>query len=94
MLSSKSKKQFRLYDIYRCAVTGDESNVIGIYTYTVSSDATDMLITFTSGEQLTYIARNEEELRDVVREVNKILSNCDIPGPRKGTKYKKRRNKS
>lgn len=78
----KYKKQFRLYDIYRYAATGTESKIKGIYGYEVNRDATAMTIRFDDKYTKVYFASNEAELKDIVRSVNKILGNCDTPGPR------------
>lgn len=79
----KYKKQFRLYDIYRYAATGIESNIHGIHSYEVNRDATVMTVRFGDYEHSKiYFASNEQELKDIVRSVNKRLGNCDTPGPR------------
>ena len=78
----KYKKQFRLYDIYRYAVTGVESKIKGIHSYEVNRDATAMTIRFGDEYIKVYFASNEAELKDIVRAVNKRLGNCDTPGPR------------
>lgn len=82
----KSKKQFRLYDIYRYAATGVESKIKGIHSYEVNRDATVVIVRFGDFEySKIYFANNEVELKDIVRSVNKRLGNCDTPGPRTHT---------
>ena len=79
----KYKKQFRLYDIYRYAATGVESKIKGIHSYEVNRDATVMTVRFDDyARSKIYFASNEQELKDIVRSVNKRLGNCDTPGPR------------
>lgn len=75
------KKQFRLYDIYRYAVTGKESHINGLHGYEVNEDATLVAVRFTSFDDSKFFyANNEDELREIVREVNKRLNNCEKPG--------------
>ena len=79
----KYKKQFRLYDIYRYAATGVESKIKGIHSYEVNRDATVMTVRFGDyAHSKIYFASNEQELKNIVRSVNKSLGNCDTPGPR------------
>lgn len=82
MAKMKYKKQFRLYDIYRYAVTNEQSHIEGIDYYNVNKDASIIHIKFPGiiGAH-KYIARNEDELKEVVRQVNKKLGNCSKPGP-------------
>lgn len=88
MSEVKDKKQFRLYDIYRYAATGTESHIRGIHSYEVNRDATVMTVRFGDYDHSKiYFASNEQELRDIVRSINKHLGNCDTPGP----KYYKRK---
>jgi hypothetical protein len=80
----KYKKQFRLYDIYRYAATGEESHVEGIHSYEVNRDATVMTVRY--GEYAIsqiYFAKNESELKEIVKTINKRLGNCLTPGKKK-----------
>lgn len=84
------KKQFRLYDLYRYAATGEQSKIKGIHSYECNATATTITIRFTNqydldDDKLSIIrfADTEKERREVVREVNKRLNNCDTPGPKK-----------
>jgi hypothetical protein len=86
----KVKRQFRLYDIYRYAATGIASRIEGIHSYEVNRTATTMTVRF--GEYACskiYFADNEDELREIVRSINKRLGNCEIPGPKACKRYKK-----
>lgn len=83
------KKQFRLYDIYRCAATGLTSNINGILEYSVTDDARVIFIMFEDvtgqlkhGIAERFKANTEDELKEVVTEVNKRLGNCRRPGRR------------
>lgn len=83
----KLKKQFRLFDIYRFAATGIKDQIKGIVSYSVSVDATYIAITFADTKSVTsYYASTEEELKGVVRDVNKRLKNCRKPGKRRSVK--------
>lgn len=78
----KSKKQFRLFDIYRYLALGEESNIKGIKSYVVTKSGCiqiqfhDNIIIPTS----TFFYNNEKELREIVKQVNKALHNCNKPG--------------
>ena len=80
----KYKKQFRLYDIYRYYSVHEMSDVEGIEWYEVTNHCSIISVRYI-GSTFTrhYTARNEEELRDVVRMINKKLGNCHKPGPRR-----------
>lgn len=88
MAKIKYKKQFRLYDIYRCAVTKEMSHIEGIQAYDVNSDASVVRVKYadTIGPvSIFYCAKNEDELKEVVRTINAKLGNCYKPGPKKLT---------
>lgn len=78
----KSKKQFRLFDVYRYLALGEESKIKGITSYVVTKSGCiqiqfyDNIIIPTS----TFFYSNEKELREIIKQVNKALSNCDKPG--------------
>lgn len=78
----KSKKQFRLFDIYRYLALGEESKIKGIVSYVVTKSGCiqiqfhDNIIIPTS----TFFYNNEKELREIVKQVNKALHNCNKPG--------------
>lgn len=76
----KVKKQFRLYDIYRYIVTGEESNIEGITSYTANKDASFISVEYEHRCSQTYFTRNEYELKQVITEVNKRLGTCMKPG--------------
>ena len=77
------KKQFRLYDIYRYATIGVESKVRGIREYECNKEADILIVTFENDERRTYYTTGEEELRKVIKSINKKLGNCHKPGRRK-----------
>ena len=84
MAKIKRKKQFRLYDIYRYAATGEESSIEGIHSYEVNRDATVMTVRY--GEYAIsqiYFAKNEAERKEIVKYINKRLGNCQTPGKKK-----------
>ena len=89
----KTKKQFRLYDIYRYIVTGDMSDIDGIVSYDINKDASIVAIryvdysgTYPEGIPTNYFSRNEKELKEVVSIINKRLNNCLTPGPKSTNK--------
>ena len=77
------KKQFRLYDVYRFAATGNISKIRGIESYECNRDADVIAITFDNGYTITRFCKIEDELKAVIKEVNKILGNCRKPGKRR-----------
>lgn len=90
MKKSKLKKQFRLYDVYRYAITGEMSNVEGILSYDCNKDVSTLTVTFVdfmgvfkNGIQRIYFIKNENDLKQAVSKVNKLLGNCLTPGPRR-----------
>ena len=87
----KSKKQFRLFDIYRYLALDEESNIKGIVSYVVTKSGCiqiqfhDNIIIPTS----TFFYNNEKELHEIVKQVNKALNNCDKPGKKSIDKTKR-----
>lgn len=88
------KKQFRLYDIYRCAVTGEQSSIKGIREYHVRQDEDKVLYinVLIDTPESNYPARwasiyslpkEEKRLRHFIKELNKRLIDCKRPGPKK-----------
>lgn len=78
------KKQFRLYDIYRYAATNEPSHIKGIARYTVNADATQINVWFNDdAAPQNYVAGNEQDRKDIIRAVNKVLNNCNTPGRRR-----------
>ena len=77
---AKDKKQFRLYDIYRCATIGVPSLITGIASYSVTNDASKVVILYETGYKETHFARNEADLKEIVHHVNTKLCNCYKPG--------------
>lgn len=86
----REKKQFRLYDIYRCATLQEESFIAGIRAYTVDPAATTVRIFYEDDYKETHYAHNESELKEIVHHVNTRLGNCFKPGVKKGTRRKVR----
>lgn len=82
------KKQFRLYDIYRTAVTEEISDIFGIKAYSVDDEARLIIVVFTNGDTIRRFCRIEDERKAVVKEVNKILRNCRKPGRKVNAKEK------
>ena len=84
------KKQFRLYDIYRNASLDKQSNIQGIYDYTVEVDDNFkqmyVSVTFYNYEmfenRITIDTDAEAKLKEFVKRVNKKLKNCKKPGPK------------
>ena len=85
----KEKKQFRLYDIYRYYSIHEMSHIEGIEWYEVMNSGSTVSVRYV-GSTFTrhYVARNEQELKDIVRTINKTLGNCNTPGPKSRRKHK------
>lgn len=80
---SKRKKQFRLFDVYRQSFTGIASEIKGIITYKVTKTLfgiTTIHIKFEAGWEEDYNGHTEQDIKDIVRNVNKELKNCMKPG--------------
>ena len=77
-MSKKAKKQFRLYDVYRYYSVHEMSNIDGIEWYEVTNHCSTISVRY-EGSTFTrhYTARSEDELRSVIRTINKKLGNCD-----------------
>ena len=83
----KVKKQFRLFDIYRYIATGEQSHIQGILSY----DIKDNVLTVRLERPdcyLTYWTYDEKMYKYAVRDVNKVLHNCEKPGPKHSENYK------
>lgn len=88
----KTKKQFRLYDIYRQIALGKNSNIKGIIEYDAcvyhTIDEIEVSVTFydykTLEDSITMDDNVDVEakLKKFVKRVNKKLKNCRKPGPR------------
>lgn len=85
-MSTKYKKQYRLFDIYRYISTGEKSKIMGISDYTardgiiqtVCVDTTDF-VTDVSDIDGTI---SEDAVRAHIKIVNAHLRNCKRPGPK------------
>lgn len=93
-LKIKERKQFHLHDIYRYAAIGETSNIKGIMTYECNRDATTLKVVYedkagqtSAGIPQHYFARNEEELKQIVKCINKALGNCIKPGRKRRAQY-------
>lgn len=84
----REKKQFRLFDVYRQSFTGTSSRIRGIKSYKSGKyfDEIEISITYSNGSTAEFIAKNEDELKEVIKKVNKELKNCCKPG-RKSKNY-------
>lgn len=67
----KVKKQFRLFDLYRLAATGLKSSVLGIEDYDVNDDLSNITVTYYGKGQKIYFAKDELELKGVIKQINK-----------------------
>lgn len=87
----KVKKQFRLYDIYRYLSTEHFDNIKGISSfYCIKKDNTFTIHIYYVNKSLTalegfasYTTMTEVGLRNIVKEVNKMLGNCRKPGKKR-----------
>lgn len=78
----KQKKQFRLFDIYRQFCIKNASRIKGISTYKVVKHVgeCEIIVVYTNGIEANFVAKNEYELKEVVKRVNKQLKNGSKPG--------------
>ena len=87
---ARPKKQFRLYDIYRNAATGQMSDIAGIVSYECNDDASTIVVRFEDhtgqfpqGLSVNYFSKSEYDLKQIIKEVNQRLGNCIKPGRKK-----------
>lgn len=85
----REKKQFRLFDIYRKFFTQTDSRIRGIRTYEVERyfDWYEVGVVYSNGIEINFSAKNEKELKQIVRQVNKQLKNCSKPGRKRKVNY-------
>jgi hypothetical protein len=85
----REKKQFRLFDVYRYWSTGTISKIKGINTYKIhrNFDKFEIKIQYSNGSKVEFIAKNEDELKEVISNVNKQLKNCSKPGRKQKVNY-------
>lgn len=71
----KEKKQFRLFDVYRQSFTGIESNIKGIRKYACNKDAGKVVVNvvYDDGYSADFVSDGEEELKKMVKKVNKEI---------------------
>ena len=81
----KEKKQFRLYDVYRCYTTGKTSWIKGIYQYNIAilSGKYHLVVQFANGNVYDNWCDDEKDLKKVITSINKVLKNCLKPGKKK-----------
>lgn len=83
------KKQFRLFDIYRSACGQGESQIRGIKHYFCKQLLSERFKVFIQFEDdinailIDDMYYCEDELKDLVSCVNRVLGNCHKPGRRK-----------
>lgn len=84
----REKKQFRLFDIYRQFFTQTLSKIKGIRIYAVERyfDEYKIRVVYIDGSETNFTTKNEDELKEVIKKVNKELKNCRKPG-RKSKNY-------
>lgn len=85
-MSTKYKRQYRLFDIYRYISTGKKSKIMGIKDYTIEQEVLTTIcindwpivtdITDADG------ATSEEAIKIHIKNVNRLLRNCKRPGPK------------
>lgn len=83
--SLKFKKQFRLFDLYRYASTGEQSNIFGVESYECNDDCTTIVVRYmpSLGGSCNYFCVNEFERKQIVKTINERLGNCRKPGKKK-----------
>ena len=90
-MSTKYKKQYRLFDVYRYISTGEKSKIMGIKDYTIEQEVltTICINDWPITTDITDVdgAISEAAIKIHIKNVNKLLRNCKRPGPKAG--YKK-----
>lgn len=89
-MSTKYKRQYRLFDIYRYISTGEKSRIMGISNYYIDKDVlTTICVT---GQVIRTDVSDikggisENAIKSHTKYVNKHLRNCKRPGPKVGYK--------
>lgn len=85
-MKRKFNKRLRLFDIYRYAVTGYETPIIGL-NYECNKDATTIVVTFWFDSTQKYeFCKTEKERKEFLKEINRMLKEqndkCLIQIPR------------
>lgn len=85
----REKKQFRLFDIYRQFFTQTLSKIKGIRTYAIGRyfDEYEVRVVYSNGSETNFTAKNEDELKQIIKQVNKQLKNCSKPGRKQKVNY-------
>ena len=85
----REKKQFRLFDIYRQFFTQTLSKIKGIRNYEIGKyfGEYEIRIVYSNGSETNFTAKNENELKQIVKQVNKQLKNCSKPGRKQKVNY-------
>ena len=96
---SKIKKRIGLYDLYRYVVTGKQDRIKGIEYFDCNKDATVVVVLYSGDDLLinrtkTYLVDSinksveKNGIQRIVRLINKLLANCEKPGPKRTENYK------
>ena len=81
----KQRKQMRIYDLYRLAITGRTSEIRGIRQYQCNDGVTRVCISFDDDEfgPWYFRCKDEQDHKNLIRCVNKMIyfinaGRCDI----------------
>lgn len=69
----KQRKQMRVYDLYRLAITGRTSEIRGIRQYQCNKNVTIVYITFEDNNTWVFYCKDEQDRKNLIRCVNKMV---------------------
>lgn len=69
----KQRKQMRVYDLYRLAITGRTSEIRGIRQYQCNKTVTIVSITFEDNDTWVFYCKDEQDRKNLIRCVNKMV---------------------
>ena len=69
----KQRKQMRIYDLYRLAITGRTSEIRGIRQYQCNKNVTIVSITLKDNDTRVFYCRDEQDRKNLIRCVNKMV---------------------
>lgn len=69
----KQRKQMRVYDLYRLAITGKTSKIRGIHQYQCNKNVTYANVTFEDNDTWVFSCKDEQDHKNLIRCVNKMV---------------------
>lgn len=77
----KQRKQIRVYDLYRLAITGKASKIRGIHQYRCDETVTSACITLEDNplpSHWYFRCRDEQDHKNLIRRVNKMVHFIEV----------------